>query len=124
MQNCGIIRTFHKDFESDEETCEREDLFDFCICKEIEGKHLKEEYFENNGKIEGVYKKYYKNGNINVEWNYINGLRNGMSKKYYINGHLNWKCNYSNDKMNGIYKVYDTNGILMDEIIMEDGKKI
>jgi antitoxin component YwqK of YwqJK toxin-antitoxin module len=46
-----------------------------------------EEYFHNNGIIEGIYKKYYNNGNLQVE------------------------CNYINNKINGIYKEYDRNGI-------------
>jgi len=35
---------------------------------------LDEEYFENDGKKEGEYKKYYSNGQIHETFNYINDI--------------------------------------------------
>jgi antitoxin component YwqK of YwqJK toxin-antitoxin module len=48
---CGVVRTYHDDVKT----------------------KLKEEYFINAGKKEGVYKSYYSNGHIFCEVNYIDG---------------------------------------------------
>ena len=44
---------------------------------------LEREFFEINGKKEGVYKYYHKNGNIYLICNYINGELNGELISYY-----------------------------------------
>jgi antitoxin component YwqK of YwqJK toxin-antitoxin module len=38
---------------------------------------LKEEYYEVNGKKEGVYKSYHDNGQLSEICNYVNGKKNG-----------------------------------------------
>jgi len=43
MESCGVIRTYHK------EDC----TYYECECNETVGPNLKEEYFQNNGIIEG-----------------------------------------------------------------------
>lgn len=35
---------------------------------------LYEEFFQNSGKIEGVYKAYHENRNLKIICNYINGI--------------------------------------------------
>ena len=47
---------------------------------------LKTEYFQLNGKINGIYKSYYKNGQLYSEVNYIDNKINGIYKEYYENG--------------------------------------
>lgn len=47
----GIIRTYHK------ENCDP--IYCVTNCKELSGTHISEEYFQNNGKIEGIYKVYH-----------------------------------------------------------------
>ena len=59
---------------------------------------LKEEYFINSGKKEGIYKSYYKNGQLEEEVNYINDKKNGNFKQYYNNGKLWKEVNYINGK--------------------------
>ena len=88
MNTCGAVRTYHK------KRCNNY----LCDCKEINGLQLKEEYFQNAGKIEGVYKKYHHNGQLYSEVNYINGLKNGIYKEYYANGQIKEECNYIDDK--------------------------
>jgi antitoxin component YwqK of YwqJK toxin-antitoxin module len=61
---------------------------------DMEQTELKEEYYEVNGKIEGVYKSYFENGNIDIICNYINGKLNGEYKSYHSNGQLYIICNY------------------------------
>ena len=74
-----------------------------------------------NGKINGIYKSYWKNGQLNEEVNY-NGceLTNVNSKRI---GQLWREVNYIDGKKNGIYKSYYENGQLYEEVNYIDGKK-
>ena len=76
---CGIVRTYYDDAKT----------------------KLKKEYFINAGKKEGIYKSYYKNGQLKYEVNYIDGKKNGIEKSYYIDGQLFKEVNYINDKKEG-----------------------
>ncbi len=57
---------------------------------DMEQTKLKEEYYEIDGKKEGVYKSYFENGNIDIICNYIDGKLNGEYKSYHMNGQLNF----------------------------------
>ena len=71
--------------------------------------NLKEEFFEINGKKEGILKLYYKNGNIMSIRNYVNNKLNGEYERYYENGNIYEICNYVNGKLNGEYKLFYEN---------------
>jgi len=89
---------------------------------------LKEEYFVNAGKIEGIYRSYYYNfselpknnttnkGQLLEEINYTNGHRNGIYKSFYENGSLKEEATYINGKINGIHKLYYENGRLWEKV--------
>jgi antitoxin component YwqK of YwqJK toxin-antitoxin module len=77
---------------------------------DLEQTKLKEEYFEVNGKKEGMYKSYYFNGQLWIICNYIDGKINGEYKSYFDNGQLGIICNYIDGKINGEYKIYNMNG--------------
>ena len=62
---------------------------------------LIEEYFHNNGSKEGKYKKFYDNGSIEIEANYINNKLNGLVKNYDFNGKLRSEYTYINNILNG-----------------------
>ena len=49
----GVVRTYYDDAKTE----------------------LKEEYFINAGKREGIYKSYYENGKLCEEVNYIDGKK-------------------------------------------------
>jgi len=59
---------------------------------------LESEVFIHNGKKEGVYKRYYENGQVAIEINYINGKMNGIYKTYHSNGQLFQEGNYIDGK--------------------------
>ena len=59
---------------------------------------LKSEVFIHNSKKEGIYKSYYKNGQLWEEVNYINDIENGIYNSYHENGQLRDKINYINGK--------------------------
>ncbi len=90
---------------------------------------LSAEWFEINGKREGIFKSYHlNNSNIaelfDVSKNtdktlhiciisyYVNGKLNGEFKSYYKNGQLCSICSYIDDKIQGEYKKYYSNGQL------------
>lgn len=111
MQSCGVIRIYHK------KGCRQGSTQIVCNCNELEGIYLKEEYFQNNGIKEGVLKKYYYNGNIHIECNYINGRRNGICREYDLNCEEITECNYIDDIFDGIYKIYK----YQEHILLEEG---
>ena len=98
---CGVSRTYYDDAKT----------------------NLRQEYFANVGKIEGIYKSYWENGQLEVEVNYINGLMNGIYKSYWNNGQLWEEVNYIDGKKEGIYKSYYQNGKLWQEVNYIDGEK-
>jgi antitoxin component YwqK of YwqJK toxin-antitoxin module len=71
------------------------------------------EYDFESGNLDGIYTKYYDNGNIKTEVNYINSKKNGIYREYDETGQLLTEITYINDKINGECKsYYDTNKIL------------
>jgi antitoxin component YwqK of YwqJK toxin-antitoxin module len=64
-------------------------------------KTINEEYFENNGKKEGIYKSYFENGQLCIEANYIDGKENGIFKSYFRNGQLFIEVNFIDGKKEG-----------------------
>ena len=53
-----------------------------------------------DGKMDGEYKEYYKNGQLCEICNYNNGKRIGEYKKYHIDGQIEIICNHIDDKLN------------------------
>jgi antitoxin component YwqK of YwqJK toxin-antitoxin module len=67
------------------------------------------------GKITGLYKSYYPNGQIYIHTFYKNGKKHGCSQIFYSNGNLKEFGFYNEDLLNGkYYKYYDNN--IMEEI--------
>lgn len=73
--------------------------------KKIEGSYI-------DNKQEGIWKAYYKNGNIKSEITYINGEKKGYAKIYYENGKIAEEGTWLVDKWVGSYKSYYSNGKL------------
>jgi len=67
-------------------------------------------YYVTCRNINGLYQRYYVNGQIMIIGNYINAKRNGLYQHYYDNGQIMYECNYINDIMDGIYREYNDNG--------------
>jgi antitoxin component YwqK of YwqJK toxin-antitoxin module len=74
-----------------------------------------------NGKLEGIRKKYFDDGKLELEINYKQGERNGMSRTFYPNGKLKQEANFLNDKCEGLCKTYfDTGKLSSEENIKQD----
>lgn len=67
----------------------------------------------------GLYKKYYKSGNIKAEGEFKNGNQIGLFKEYYKNGQIKEKAIFEEGKQNFQITEYDKNG----QIIFNGRKK-
>ena len=90
--------------------------------KYYENGQLCEEVNYIDDKMNGIYKRYHENGQLWIEVNYIDNEKNGIYKSYYENGQLWLEVNYIDDKENGIYKLYYQDGKLFEEVNYIDGE--
>ncbi len=73
-------------------------------------------------KWNGVYKKYYKNGNLELETNYRWGRPNGLEKGYYEDGSLSKVTEYKNGKAQVLKQYYPTGELMTETFCNEEGK--
>ena len=66
--------------------------------------------FDENNRRTGYWKKYYPNGDIWYNGNYLNGKPEGYWEGYWSNGNLMYKGNYLNGKADGYWERYYSNG--------------
>lgn len=71
---------------------------------------------------DGYYKKYFGQGTVSLEENYINNLREGIVFSYHYNGQVYIRTYFVNDKRVGIEKEYDNEGTLVRESNFEEYK--
>jgi len=71
-----------------------------------DGKSIMSEENYKDGKLNGVYKTFYPNGELTEITSYKNGLIDGNYKKYSIKGLLYNDFNYSRGKLNGMAIYY------------------
>jgi antitoxin component YwqK of YwqJK toxin-antitoxin module len=83
----------------------------------------KEESIYKSGKINGEFKSFFKNGNIETIETDINGIANGAYRKYFENGKLKEEGNFNNNKVHGIVKKYNESGNLLYEVNFNQGIK-
>jgi antitoxin component YwqK of YwqJK toxin-antitoxin module len=71
----------------------------------------------------GIETTYYPDSKmIEEKTTYINGIKNGLYEKYYPNGQLYIKANYKNRRLDGLYQKFYQNGKLEFEKNYVDGK--
>ena len=71
-----------------------------------DGKSIMGEENYANGKLNGMYKTFYPNGELTEVTSYKNGLLEGNYKKYSIKGQLYNDFNYAGGKLNGMAIYY------------------
>lgn len=78
---------------------------------------------KDGGKVKnGAQKYYYENGQLKSEIHFVNGEFEGFFKEYYENGQLKQEGHYRSSKKSGIWKSYRENGQLALEMpYAEDG---
>lgn len=67
------------------------------------------------GKLYGLIKQYWPNGNLRILETYNHGLYQGDFIQYYENGNIRSKAMFNNDKLVGTVKNYDLNGKFVSE---------
>lgn len=85
--------------------------------------YKKYEINKETGKMDGTYKEYDENGNLEIESSYKDGRENGIYKWYYSDGALMIEGSYKDGRKDGIYKWYYGDGTLMKESSYKDGRK-
>lgn len=84
---------------------------------------ISEEFTLTDGKLNGLYKSYSINGDLEVEINYLNGFKNGKLVQYYTDGKISNTCQYKLDSLDGPYKSFFNNGKLKIEGVFIDNEK-
>jgi len=74
-----------------------------------------------NGKLNGSYEEWYKNGQLKLRETYKNDKLSGLSEIFYENGDLHQRTNYKNGKLDGLYKAWYENGCLHTKCYYKDG---
>lgn len=84
---------------------------------------------ENTTSLQGVHKKYFKNGQLkevklfkNGLELFKNGLENGPYSAYFASGERKISANFKNGKLNGLYERWDIKGNLIVCKTYSDGK--
>ena len=63
-----------------------------------------------NGKREGLWESYYRNGQLHTKGQYRKGKREGEWEFYYRNGQLECKGYYKNGNQDGLFQFYYAKG--------------
>ncbi|GAB4161463.1 MAG: hypothetical protein Tsb0033_18930 [Winogradskyella sp.] len=93
---------------------------------------LKKIYFDNNqqveitynvkdGKFDGEYKGYHKNGNLRLEGVYKNDQKQGLWKEYDEQGNIIMAYNIVNGELEGESKEYNSEGKIKSSKIFKNG---
>ncbi|WP_299012063.1 toxin-antitoxin system YwqK family antitoxin [uncultured Polaribacter sp.] len=81
------------------------------------GKSRNDIYIHNvqfkEGRLDGIYERYYENGQLERKTNYKGGKRNGLFEEYYENGQLKITTTLNGDRFTGLTEEYFENGQLL-----------
>ena len=83
-----------------------------------------EQWTFRNGKKDGPYVSYHKNGQLYEKGTYKDGKLDGPWVEYYKDGHLLFKGTFKDGKRDGPWIFYWSNGQLDFKGTYKDGKKI
>tara|TARA_R110002049_G_scaffold20846_12_gene76634 strand:- start:4390 stop:5148 length:759 start_codon:yes stop_codon:yes gene_type:complete len=67
-------------------------------------------HVNNQGDLDGEFIKYYKDGIVETQHNFVNGSLEGISNYYFPNGNLEMEVNFKDGIKNGILREYYKNG--------------
>ncbi len=75
-----------------------------------------------NGKLDGLYERFYLNGIHYERTNYKDGVYHGICEFWYdITGKKMKSMNFENGKLHGAYKYWDQNGKLVEDFYFNHG---
>lgn len=96
--------------------------FSGVLKKEEEGRRTEQSYF--NGKLHGIQKSYYSNGQLKEVTMYTNGEENGRRIEYYACGAKKLNASFCSGHIEGIYEEWNSDGILIMRKTYFNGKLI
>ncbi|MDB4844386.1 hypothetical protein OAH55_02430 [Hellea sp.] len=70
----------------------------------------------------GIYEKYYANGQLKWRYTYKDGKPNGLDEGYYENGQLSWRSTHKDGELEGIWEMYEEDGTLERKCIWMNDK--
>ncbi len=76
-----------------------------------------------DGKRNGLFRSYYRNGQVKIECNYVNGEINGLHQTWYKSGEKHEECTYVDGKKHGIYQKWLKCGEKWFEITFANDKR-
>ncbi|MFY8089721.1 MAG: tetratricopeptide repeat protein [Chitinophagaceae bacterium] len=80
------------------------------------------ERFYKNGFADSIFKSYHLNGKLNLIGSYVTGEKHGIWKTYYPDGKLSHEETYELGDLNGVSKVYhEFDGSIQKEIQYKNG---
>ena len=91
-------------------------FIDYYYSGRIQGEGL-----IKDGKLDGLRKMYYPNGNLSVERFYTNSISDGLEKEYYEDGTLKQKGFFIDGKENGIWETFFPNGQVKQKTHLKNG---
>lgn len=77
-----------------------------------------------DGRKNGIYREYSRNGNLRLEWSYVNDSLHGLMIHYYNNGRISGIYYYIHQLRDGVTKLYYKNGNTKSEIWFTMNKKV
>jgi len=84
---------------------------------------MTEEFYDSKGKLEGLKKTYYLNGQIAKQENYSSGIVVGESRWFSEKGTLIRVFNYQNGELHGATKIYDSKGRIEQEGVYQKDRR-
>ena len=78
----------------------------------------------SNGKLHGLQKSYYANGQLSTITLYTNGEENGRRIEYYSCGTKKLNANYCNGDLDGIFEEWSSDGALIMRKTFYKGKLV
>ncbi|NBW38611.1 MAG: hypothetical protein EBR30_27050, partial [Cytophagia bacterium] len=78
----------------------------------------------SKGQEEGIWERFYKNGNIYRITPYVEGKIVGIVEWFYENGNIRVRTPYKNNEIDGIEEEFDEQGNITETRVWKDGELI
>ena len=89
----------------------------------IDGEKLLECIYKDD-KLEGLYQEWYKNGQKLIECTYTDGRLEGLYQTWHYNSQIYEECTYKNNKKEGLSQLWHDDGEKSLDYTYKDGVKV